>query len=62
MTYWTLPDTHPGNSPDRNPIKEFAEDGKSKLYFPSWHTMDRWMNNRGFFTEIGKFGDVSNNL
>merc|ERR1712151_645878 len=57
MTYWTYDDTHPGNSPNRNPIKEFAEGGKGKLDFPSWHTMDRWTLNKGFFTEIGRFGD-----
>ena len=60
MTYWTLPDTHRGTSPDNNPIKKFAEDGKSKLYFPGWHPMVRWMDNKGFFTEIGRFGDVGN--
>lgn len=57
FTFWTLPDTHPGNSPTRNPIKEFAEAGSTTLIFPHWHEMDRWSDNRGFFANAGRLGD-----
>jgi len=62
FTYWTLPDTHPGNAValangHRNPIKKWAEDGLSELLFPTWHTMDRWNNNKESFDYIGRFGN-----
>jgi hypothetical protein len=40
FTQWTL--EHPGNSDLRNPIKEFAEAGQSRLLFPDWHELSRW--------------------
>jgi len=59
FTYWTYRDTHPGNSNRRNPIKEFAEDGDGLFFldYPGWHGMDRWVVNRGFVTEVGRYGD-----
>lgn len=57
FTYWTLPTTHPGNSPTRNPIKEFAEMGLTTLTFPDWHTMDRWNGNKYNFGMAGRLGD-----
>jgi hypothetical protein len=58
FTYWTK--SHPGNSITRNPIKEFAVAGNVRLLFPSWHTMDRWYNNRGNFGFVGRLGDKVN--
>ena len=60
FTYWTRDDTHAGNSANRNPIKEFAEAGDDLFYldFPGWHGMDRWVTNRGLFTEVGRYGDT----
>ncbi len=62
FTYWTLPDTHPGNAialanGHRNPIKKWAEDSLTEVYFPSWHTMDRWENNKASFDLVGRFGN-----
>jgi hypothetical protein len=62
FTYWTFPDTHPGNAialeaDHRHPIKKWAEDGLAELLFPSWHTMDRWNNNKNSFDYIGRFGN-----
>jgi hypothetical protein len=56
FTPWTR--SHPGNSKFRNPIKEFAEAGKSKLVFPSWHAMDRWQANKNRFRAMGRLGDM----
>lgn len=56
FTPWTR--SHPGNSKFRNPIKEFAEAGKSTLLFPSWHEMDRWQANKGKFRTLGRLGDM----
>ena len=58
FTPWTR--SHPGNSQFRNPIKEFAEAGMSRLSFPSWHEMDRWQANKARFRQIGRLGDMFN--
>jgi hypothetical protein len=58
MTFWTRLGTHPGNSVYRNPIKEFAESGKTTLLFPSSHTMNYWSDNKlvmGLY--VGRYGD-----
>lgn len=62
MTYWTLPDTHPGNKiaaslNHSNPIKKWAESDQFELIFPSWHPMDRWENNKKLFDYVGRFGN-----
>ncbi len=62
FTYWTLPNTHPGNAialanGRRNPIKKWAEDNQTELFFPSWHPMDRWENNKKSFDYVGRFGN-----
>ena len=60
FTYWTQPDTHPGNAiaaagGRRNPITKWADyDNTFTLPFPSWHTMDRWENNKGNFDYVGR--------
>lgn len=59
FTVWTT-NAHPGNSPARNPIKEFAEAGSTFLEYPSWHEMDRWQDNKRRFTRIGRLGDMIN--
>ena len=58
FTYWTK--YHPGNSISRNPIKEFAVAGNTRLYFPGWHSMDRWYNSRVNFGFAGRLGDEVN--
>jgi Protein of unknown function (DUF1800) len=58
FTYWTK--YHPGNSVTRNPIKEFAVAGNSRLLFPNSHSMDRWYNNRVNFGFAGRLGDEVN--
>jgi hypothetical protein len=59
MTYWTQLDTHPGNFPTRNPIKEFALSGKSRLTFPTWHSMNFWSDNKGVMgVYVGRLGDT----
>lgn len=63
MTYWSLPDTHPGNKiaaslNHSNPIKKWAESDKFDLIFPSWHPMDRWENNKELFDYVGRFGNI----
>ena len=58
FTFWTLLDTHPGNSKNRNPIKEFAEAGSTTLAFPSWHGMDRWSAYKNKFGYVGRLGDA----
>jgi len=70
LTYWTEPNTHPGNSVaeqagKRHPIKKWLHDGKHNLWFPSNHPTDqtfdhstnRWDVNTGKFEYIGRFGD-----
>lgn len=70
MTYWTLDNTHPGNSiaqnyGHRNPIKKWAEDGSCYLVYPSIHPLDsslnhdlnKWSIYFNNFTYIGRFGD-----
>ena len=60
FTFWASDDdgAHPGNSIRRNPIKKFAEDGKYRLSFPSWHDMGRWYAHKGRDIRwIGRFGD-----
>ena len=57
MTHWTQDDTHPGNSPARNPIKEFAQRSESILRFPASHELSRWNLNKASFTRLGRWGD-----
>jgi hypothetical protein len=62
FTYWTLPDTHPGNavasgSGHQNAIKKWATDNQTELIFPSGHTMDRWNNNKESFDFVGRLGN-----
>lgn len=61
FTVWTYDDTHPGNSVDRNPIEEFAENGTFTLLFPEWHDMGRWrrMRDQYMFPNLGRFGDTT---
>jgi hypothetical protein len=53
FTPWTR--SHPGNSQFRNPIKEFAEAGMSKLNFPSWH--EKWIGGRQIKPAFVKLAD-----
>jgi len=62
FTYWTLPDTHPGNAIAESlghppPIKKWAQNNLFELVFPSWHPMDRWENNKELFDYIGRVGN-----
>jgi Protein of unknown function (DUF1800) len=57
MTVWTRMGAHPGNSINRNPIKEPARDGKTVLSFPSWHTMSQWATQKEGFGFVGRLGD-----
>jgi cullin-associated NEDD8-dissociated protein 1 len=57
FTYWTLPNTHPGNAgASENPIKKWI-DNNFRLEYPSWHPMSRWENEKGKFDYLGRFGD-----
>jgi hypothetical protein len=58
FTYWTRLDTHPGNSVNRNPIKEFAQAGSTTLLFPDWHPMIRWVDHMYDFGYVGRLGDT----
>jgi len=66
FTYWTRPDTHPGNAVASaggrlSPIAKWADYNNTfTIPFPSWHTMDRWENNKGKFELIGRFSDDLN--
>jgi hypothetical protein len=63
FTYWTLPDTHPGNAVAQAagrlpPITKWADYNNTfTLTFPSWHTMDRWENNEEYFDYVGRAYD-----
>jgi hypothetical protein len=60
FTFWASDNegAHPGNLPNRNPIKEFAEAGNYRLAFPGWHDMLRWYTNKDTKIQwIGRFGD-----
>jgi hypothetical protein len=63
FTYWTFPDTHPGNAAAQvagrsNPITKWAAYNNTfTLPFPSWHTMDRWENNKDRFEYVGRMLD-----
>jgi Protein of unknown function (DUF1800) len=58
MTYWTQQSSHPGNSINRNPIKEFAINGSTSLMFPAWHSMNYWSDNKGVMgLYVGRYGD-----
>jgi hypothetical protein len=42
FTYWTLPQTHPGNLGQvSNPITNFATSNVFTLTFPGWHALNR---------------------
>lgn len=58
FTFWASfnENAHPGNSVNRNPIKEFAESGTPYLTFPGWHGMWRWYENKGKLQWIGRLG------
>ena len=58
MTSWARLDGHPGNSLSRNPITELAAQGRTTLDFPSWHSMNRWFNNKYQFGYVGRLGDT----
>jgi len=58
FTPWTR--AHPGNSRERNPIKEFTQSGNHTLVFPSWHEMDRWQTHKTKFRLFGRLGDKFN--
>jgi len=66
FTYWTRPDTHPGNAVALAagrlpPITKWADyNNNFTLPFPSWHTMDRWENNKVNFDYIGRSYDNVN--
>lgn len=66
FTYWT--ENHPGNGPNFNPIEDVAENPNATagswsvttpfvLFYPDWHSMQRWYNNKGNFPSLGKIGD-----
>ena len=55
FTEWTL--GHPGNTANRNPIKEFAIAGLTTLSFPAHHTMDYWAGNKYTMSFIGRSED-----
>ena len=55
FTPWTV--NHPGNLNGRNPIKEFAEAGETKLLFPDWHALSRWNLNKDQFPGPVRLGD-----
>ena len=63
FTYWTRPDTHPGNAVALGagrlpPITKWADYNNTfTLPFPSWHTMDRWENNKNNFDYVGRAYD-----
>ena len=59
FTFWANEDNnaHPGNSANRNPIKEFAASGTPYLTFPEWHEMWRWYENKGKLQWVGRLGD-----
>lgn len=53
--------SHPGNSANRNPIKEFAENGNSTLVYPNWHELSRWNDYKvGFGYGPVRYGDMYN--
>jgi len=66
FTYWTRPDTHPGNAVALAagrlpPITKWADYNNTfTLSFPSWHTMDRWQNNEEYFDYVGRAYDDVN--
>ena len=66
FTYWTRPDTHPGNAialaaGHLHPITKWAAYSNTfTLPFPSWHTMDQWANNKVFFDYVGRAYDFVN--
>jgi hypothetical protein len=66
FTYWTRPDTHPGNAialaaGHLPPITKWADYNNTfTLPFPSWHSMDRWENNKGNFDFIKRSYDTVN--
>ena len=63
FTYWTRPDTHPGNaaalaSGHLPPITKWVDYNNTfTLPFPRGHTMDRWENNKVNFDYIGRAYD-----
>lgn len=57
FTVWTT-DAHPGNKPNDNKIKKFADVDKTwMLTYPSWHDMNRWHVNKNRFGNLGRLGD-----
>ena len=57
FTYWTLPNTHPGNAvATQNPIKKWVNNN-FRLEYPSWHPMSRWENEKSKFAYLGRLGD-----
>ena len=57
FTYWTLPNTHPGNEgAAQNPIKKWVSNDFT-LEYPSWHPMSRWENEKMKFDYLGRSGD-----
>jgi hypothetical protein len=58
LTNWARMGRHPGNSANRNPIKEFAAAGEINLNFPDWHSMSFWADNKEDFGYVGRLGDV----
>jgi hypothetical protein len=66
FTYWTRPDTHPGNAAAVTagylpPITKWADYNDTfTIPFPSWHTMDRWRDNKDKFVYIGRASDSVN--
>ena len=52
---------HPGNAmfpPSANPIKAFAQAGKTTLTFPASHPTTRFMSALSGFAHLGKLGDT----
>jgi len=66
FTYWTRPDTHPGNAVASaaghlSPIMKWADSfNEFTLSLPSSHSMDRWENNKVYFDYVGRAYDSVN--
>lgn len=48
---------HPGNDSNKKSIKQFALDGSYTLKYPSFHSMDRWKDQKKNLSYLGRLGD-----
>lgn len=58
FTYWTT--AHPGNTAERNPIKEFAESSSFTLQYPASHDLLRWQSRKEEFLGPVRLGEYFN--